>query len=93
MYLPFDTEKLLGVPPGISITPYSGAAGIAFWINYHFKLKNNEKLTKDDPRVIKIYQEVLKYFEDGNVLSISDEEMMKLVKKYIPELSEKIKIK
>lgn len=93
MYLPFDTEKLLGVPPGISITPYSGTAGIAFWINHHFKLKDNEKFNKDDPRVLKIYQEVLKYFEEGSTLSISDEEMMKLVKKYIPELFEKVKVR
>lgn len=91
MYLPFDTEKLLGVPPGISITPYSGAAGIAFWINHHFKLKNDERLAKDDPRVVKIYQEVLKRFEDENVLSIQDEEMFQLVKKFIPELFERIK--
>jgi isopropylmalate/homocitrate/citramalate synthase len=65
MYLPFDTEKLLGVPPGVSITPYSGNAGVAFWINYYFALKNGEKIDKDHPGVMKIYGEVLKIFESG----------------------------
>ncbi len=89
MYLPFDTEKLLGVSPTVSITPYSGTAGIAFWINHYFKLKNNEKIEKDDPRVLKIYNEVLKRFEEENALVISDEEMLSLVKKYIPTLFER----
>jgi isopropylmalate/homocitrate/citramalate synthase len=89
MYLPFDTEKLLGISPTVCITPYSGTAGIAFWINHYFKLKNNEKIEKDDPRVLQIYNEVLKRFEEDNALVISDEEMLSLVKKYIPTLFER----
>lgn len=89
MYLPFDTEKLLGRPPSVSITPYSGTAGIAFWINHYFKLKNNEKIRKDDPRVIMLHNEILKKFEEENELVISDEEMLSLVKKYFPTLFER----
>ncbi|MGB9592376.1 MAG: 2-isopropylmalate synthase, partial [Candidatus Kryptoniota bacterium] len=91
MYLPFDTERLLGVPPGVSITPYSGNAGVAFWINYYFNLKNNEKVDKDHPGVLKIYQDVLKRFEEGESLTISDKEMVLLVKKHMPEFFEKNK--
>jgi isopropylmalate/homocitrate/citramalate synthase len=88
MYLPFDTEKLLGVPPGVSITPYSGNAGVAFWINYYFGLKNGEKVDKESEGVMKIYKEVLKKFDSGEALSISDEEMLSLVEKHMPEFYE-----
>lgn len=91
MYLPFDTEKLLGVPPGVSITPYSGNAGVAFWINYFFALKNGEKVDKDNPGVMKIYAEVLKKFESGEALAISDRQMLSLVRALMPDFFEKNK--
>ncbi len=88
MYLPFDTEKLLGVPPGVSITPYSGNAGVAFWINYFFSLKNSQRVDKDHPGVMKIYGEVCKKFDKGEALTISDREMLALVKRNMPEFYE-----
>ena len=88
MYLPFDTEKLLGVPPGVSITPYSGNAGVAFWINYFFNLKDKEKVNKDNPGVMKIYGELLKKFDSGEALSVSDREMLSLVRKQMPAFFE-----
>ena len=89
MYLPFDTESLLESPPGIAITPYSGAAGVAFWINHFFRLKNQEKVGKEHPGVQKIYQEILKRFEMGEVLTITDREMLKLVRRFLPEIWER----
>ncbi len=89
MYLPFDTERLLESPPGIAITPYSGAAGVAFWINHFFRLKNQEKVGKEHPGVQKIYQEILKRFEMGEVLTITDREMLKLVRRFLPEIWER----
>jgi len=91
MYLPFDTERLLGVPPGVSITPYSGNAGVAFWINYFFGLRGNEKVDKDHAGVMKIYSEVLKKFDTGEALTISDREMLLLVKRNMPEFFEQNK--
>lgn len=85
MYLPFDTEKLLGVPPGVSITPYSGNAGVAFWINYYFGLKNSHRVDKDHPGVMRIYGEVCKKFDKGEALTISDREMLALVRRNMPE--------
>jgi isopropylmalate/homocitrate/citramalate synthase len=93
MYLPFDTEKLLGVAPGVSITPYSGNAGVAFWINYYFCLKNSEKVDKDNPGVMKIYGEVCKRFDQGEALTITDKEMVSLMKDMMPDLFEKHKHK
>lgn len=91
MYLPFDTEKLLGVPPGVSITPYSGNAGVAFWINYFFNLRNSDRVDKDNPGVMRIYGEVCKKFDKGEALTISDREMLSLVRQNMPEFYEKNK--
>ncbi|MGA2574195.1 MAG: 2-isopropylmalate synthase [Candidatus Methanomethylicaceae archaeon] len=91
MYLPFDTEKLLGVPPGVSITPYSGNAGVAFWINYYFRLRNGEKVDKDGPGVMKIYGVVCKKFDQGEALSISDREMLSLVRQNMLDFYDKFK--
>lgn len=86
MYLPFDTERLLGVGPGIVITPYSGTAGVAFWINQYFKLKGERKIDKNHPAVQEIHKEVLRIFEETGKTHINDQEMLELVKKYAPEL-------
>jgi isopropylmalate/homocitrate/citramalate synthase len=91
MYLPFDTEKLLGVPPGVSITPYSGNAGVAFWVNYYFRLKNGEKVDKDSLGVMKIYGEICKKLDQGEALTISDREMLSLVKQNMPDFFDKFK--
>ncbi|QJA06403.1 histone-lysine N-methyltransferase [Thermosulfurimonas marina] len=86
IYNPFDTKKLLKRPIGIIITDKSGTAGIAYWINTHFHLKGDRRIDKRHPGVAKIYKHILKQYEAGRITSISNEEMMQLVRKYIPEL-------
>jgi len=90
-YLPFDPEEILGVKPGIAITPYAGLAGIAYWINKTFGLKGNETINKKDPRVQRIYEDVMKQFEHGRLTALSDTEMLMLVLKHMPELVNKYK--
>ncbi len=86
IYNPFDTKKLLKRPIGIIITDKSGTAGIAYWINTHFHLKGDRRIDKRHPGVAKIYKYIIKQYEAGRITSISNEEMMQLVRKYIPEL-------
>lgn len=86
IYNIFDTTNLLGFPPQVSITDKSGLAGIVYWINTHFNLKGNNTITKDHPGVKKIYEEIMKEYENGRITSISNEEMYRLIEKYIPEL-------
>ncbi len=86
IYNPFDTKKLLKRPIGIIITDKSGTAGIAYWINTHFHLKGDQQIDKRHPGVAKIYKHIIKQYEAGRITSISNEEMMQLVRKYIPEL-------
>ena len=88
-YLPFDTEGILGVKPGVAITPYAGLAGIVYWINKTFDLKDGEQISKKDPRVQEIYKDVMKQFEHGRLTALSDVEMLALVYKHAPELIHK----
>lgn len=90
IYLPFNPLTVLGVPYTISITPYSGRAAIAFWINSYFNLRGGNAISKDDMRIKSIYNEILKIFEENNRrTALSNQEMLKLVSKYFPELCSK----
>ncbi len=86
IYNPFNTLKLLKRPIGIIITDKSGTAGIAYWINTHFGLEGDQRIDKRHPGVGKIYKQIIKQYEAGRITPISNEEMMHLVRRYIPEL-------
>ncbi|MCX8028979.1 MAG: hypothetical protein N2712_03180 [Brevinematales bacterium] len=86
IYNIFDTEKILGRKPLVIITDKSGSAGIAYWINTYFNLEGEKRLSKDHKGIKAIYEDVLEMYEKGKVGSLSQEEMISLVKKHIPEL-------
>ena len=74
IYNIFDTAKLLKNPPGITITATSGAAGIAMWAGQN--LYFGEKLSKDDPRVLKLKEWVDRQYAEGRVTIISTPELL-----------------
>jgi len=74
IYNIFDTATLLKSPPGISITSTSGAAGIAMWAGQN--LYTGEKISKTDPRVLKLKDWVDKQYADGRVTIISTPELL-----------------
>jgi isopropylmalate/homocitrate/citramalate synthase len=88
IYNSFDSMKVLGRPIQIIITDKSGTAGVAYWINTHLHLSEDQKVDKKHPGVMKIYKKILELYERGRITSISNEEMLALTKKYIPELFE-----
>ncbi len=75
IYNIFDTGKILNRPATVSINNSSGLAGIAFWINANYRLKDEEKLTKNDPLVLKIKDWVDHMYEDGRTTALSNEEL------------------
>ncbi len=89
IYNIFDTKKILNRPPEVMITDKSGTAGICAWINVYFKLTKEEEISKDNPAIKKIYEWVMKEYEDGRITTISDEELVEMVKKYLPDLYNK----
>lgn len=86
IYNIFDTEKLLGRPPGIIINDKSGLAGIAQWINVHLRLTGDKRVDKHNPAVSRIDEWVQEQYKKGRVTSISHEEMEHCVRHFMPHL-------
>lgn len=86
IYNIFDTTLLLGKPVPIVITDKSGRAGVAYWINHNLHLNGTGKeVTKKHPSVGKIYNDIMKAYENGRTTHFSYEEMQNLVHRYMPE--------
>lgn len=75
IYNIFNTEKLLNRPVTVAIDAHSGSAGIAHWLNSHFKLKGNVAVAKTDQVVGLIKAEVDRQFEEGRTTSVGDDEL------------------
>lgn len=88
IYNSFDSMKVLKRPIQIIITDKSGTAGVAYWINTHFNLTGDQAVDKRHPGVVKIYKKIQELYEKGRITSISNEEMLALTRKYLPELFE-----
>jgi len=86
IYNPFDTTSILKRPPTITITDKSGKAGITHWLNSRLGLMGDAEVDKKHPGVNQIYKRINEMYEEGRVTSISNEEMGKLARKYLPEL-------
>ncbi len=86
IYNIFNTAKILNRPISVSINDKSGLAGIAQWINSHFALTGKDRVEKTHPGVAKINRWVAKQYEEGRTTSISDLEMEKVTRKYLPEM-------
>lgn len=85
IYNIFDTEHILGRSVPIIITDKTGRAGIAYWINKTLNLNENEQISKSHPAVGKIYRKIMEQYEQGRNTSFSHEEVLGLVKRYLPE--------
>ena len=75
IYNIFNTKKILNRPAGVQVSNTSGLAGIAYWINEHYDLKDGEKVDKRDDIVVKIKEWVDKEYEGGRVASMSPAEL------------------
>ncbi|HHO77138.1 MAG TPA: histone-lysine N-methyltransferase [Deltaproteobacteria bacterium] len=86
IYNIFDTKSILNRPIEIAVTDKSGKAGIAHWINRHFKMEGPDGIDKRHPGISRIYQHVVKLYEEGRTTSMSDEELEKLSMRFIPQI-------
>lgn len=84
IYTIFDTEKLLNRPPKVEISKTSGAAGIAYWINGHYRLVGDDKIGKNDPLVAQLKEWVDAEYETGRVVMITDGEMQDKIQEFAP---------
>jgi len=84
VYLQYDPMKVLGIPYTVAITPYSGRAGLVYWITSRFGTNGWERL-KNDARLNKVLQEIEAMFKEGRVFPITDRELVNLLRRHLPE--------
>ncbi len=83
IYNIFDTAKILNRPTDVMVTKTSGLAGIAFWINRHYKLEKTDKeVDKKSPLVIKLKEWIDLEYENGRQSSITKKELETKIKEY-----------
>jgi isopropylmalate/homocitrate/citramalate synthase len=87
IYNIFDTEKILGKPAAVAISNTSGLAGIAYWINHHYRLPKFREVTKQDEIVIKIKEAIDKEYADGRTTLMGDEELETIVESFTSDFS------
>ncbi len=85
IYNIFDTKTLLKRPVVVAITDKSGLAGISHWFNSQPEIINVRRVSKLHPGIAKMNKWIQQQYEEGRVTCISNKEMEKLAKKYLPE--------
>ena len=75
VYSIFDTERLLGTPPGVLVSDKGGVAVVAFWVNRRRQQLGLAPLEKERPELAEIAAWVKRLFDEGRQTAISDPEM------------------
>ena len=75
IYNIFNTKKILGRAPGVTVSKTSGLSGIAYWINEHYGLDGDDKMSKDSPIVLRLKDWVDEMYADGRTTSLSNKEL------------------
>lgn len=90
IYNIFDTDKFLNRPVQVAVSNTSGLAGIAHWINTHYKLRVEDKIDKSEPIVAAVKEWVDKEYDEGRVTAITDEELERIVEEHAQKLDVKV---
>ena len=85
IYNIFDTEKILNRPAEVAISNTSGLAGIAYWVNKHYDIKEDAQLTKKDKVVIDLKAAIDKEYEDGRTTLMGDDELRTIITRVAPD--------
>ena len=84
IYNIFDTEKILNKAAEVAISNTSGLAGIAYWINKHYRLRGEKAVTKHDDIVLKLKAKIDTEYEDGRTTLMGDDELFSLIESISP---------
>ena len=88
IYQIFDTTRLLGVPPSITITDKSGLEGIGYWLQCFLAqdVAERTQVAVKRTRIVEIAKWVdYQYDSLGRTTGISDDEIVTQVLMHIPE--------
>ena len=91
IYNIFDTEKFLNRPVEVAVSNTSGAAGIAHWINTHYRLPKESHVDKKSELVALVKEWVDREYEDGRVTVLTDEELEAVIQETADRLQIKLK--
>ena len=80
IYNVFNTQKILGRRPTVSISNTSGAAGIAYWINAYYGLEGENSVEKTDAVVKYLKEQVDKEYAEGRNTIMGDDELDSMVR-------------
>ncbi len=80
IYNIFDTGRILDRPLGITVNDRSGLAGIAYWVNTTFGLRDGNQVRKDDRRILAMHADVERQYAAGRTTGFSPDEMQALVR-------------
>lgn len=83
IYNAFDTARLLRRPISVAITDKSGISGVLLWI--HTRIGRGVPLKKNHPGLAKIDRWIKGQYARNRITSISDREMVKQVKRHLPD--------
>lgn len=86
IYNVFDTHKILGRKPTVSISNTSGAAGIAYWINAYYSLEGVNAVEKADPVVKALKDMVDAEYAAGRNTIMGDDELDSMIRLYDKKL-------
>lgn len=84
IYTIFDTKKILNRPATVQISKNSGLAGIAYWLNQHYRLEGERMLDKRSPLAAQLKAWVDEQYEDGRQTAMTDSEMEEKVAQLAP---------
>jgi isopropylmalate/homocitrate/citramalate synthase len=87
IYNIFDTDKFLNRPVVCAISNTSGLAGIAHWLNTHYKLKDEHQVDKNSELVKEIKEWVDEEYAGGRVTVLTDDEIVACVDKVCEKLN------
>ncbi len=86
IYNIFDTAAILDRPVSIIITDKSGAAAVVHWVNQKLGLSGDAAVDKKHPGIVKMAKAIAREYEHGRITSMSNKEMEKLARAYLPHL-------
>ena len=90
IYTIFDTNKLLNRPATVAVSKTSGLAGIAYWINQYYRLKDAQKIQKSDELVHSLKDWVDLQYEQGRQTVLSSMELEEKIEELAPGRFKKI---
>jgi isopropylmalate/homocitrate/citramalate synthase len=89
IYNSYDLRVILGCSPKFMVGPYSGTSSVACKVNELLGIEKDNWIGKNHPGIFQILEVVGNQYEEGRVTVFSDQEILKMIKTFLPCFLEK----